>query len=112
MTKRYCLALDLKDNPTLIEEYEQYHAPGNAWPEITDSIREAGITEMEIYRIGNRLFMIMEVTEGFDFDQKAQMDADNPAVQKWEALMWKFQQPLPWAAAGEKWMIMDRIFSL
>lgn len=112
MTKRYCLALDLKDNPTLIEEYERYHAPGNAWPEITASIREAGITEMEIYRIGNRLFMIMEVTEWFDFDQKAKMDADNPAVQKWEELMWKFQQPLPWAAAGEKWMIMDRIFSL
>ncbi len=111
-TRRYCLALDLKDDPRLIAEYERFHAPGNVWPEVLDSIRESGIVDMEIYRLGHRLFMIMEVNESFDFAAKAAADAGNPKVQEWEALMWKFQQSLPWAGEGEKWMLMDKIFKL
>lgn len=111
-TEKYCLALDLKNDPVLIEEYKKYHAGGNAWPEITDSITGAGITDMEIYLTGNRLFMIMEVDETFDPEKKAQLDAGNPKVQEWENLMNKFQQVLPWAKEGEKWVQMDRIFKL
>lgn len=112
MKKKYCLALDLKDDPTLIKEYENYHAPENIWPEIQKSIRNSGITNMEIYRTGNRLFMIMEVDDSFDFERKSRMDASNPKVQEWEKLMWKFQQPLPWAKEGEKWILMNQIFEL
>ncbi|MFY0607575.1 MAG: L-rhamnose mutarotase [Cyclobacteriaceae bacterium] len=110
--KRYCLACDLKDDSTLMAEYKAYHAAGKAWPEITKSITDAGITDMEIYLIGNRMFMIMEVDESFDFDKKSRMDAENEKVQEWEELMWKYQQELPWAKNGEKWMMMDRIFKL
>lgn len=110
--KRYCLALDLTDDPALIAEYEQWHKSENAWPEIKSSILDSGITAMEIYRTGNRLFMIMEVTDNFSFEKKAQMDNDNVKVQEWEALMWKFQQPIAWAKPGEKWVLMDKIFSL
>jgi L-rhamnose mutarotase len=67
---------------------------------------------MEIYRTGNRLFMIMETDETFDGAKKAVADTANPIVQKWENLMWKFQQPLPWAKEGEKWIAMDKIFQL
>ena len=111
-TKRFCLALDLKNDKELIDAYKQYHAPENAWPEITKSIKEAGILDMEIYLTGNRLFMIMEVDDSFDPDKKAKMDATNPKVQEWEALMWKFQQALPWAKEGEKWIQMEQIFKL
>jgi L-rhamnose mutarotase len=110
--KRYALALDLKDDPELIEEYEQLHLAENAWPEVTKSILDAGIVNMEIYRLGNRLFMVMETTDDFDPEQKAEADAMNEVVQKWETLMWKFQQPLPWAKEGEKWIEMKRIFTL
>ncbi len=110
--KRYCLALDLIDDPALIAEYEHWHKKENTWPEITDSIKDAGITGMEIYRTGNRLFMIMDTTDSFDFDIKAEMDIENPKVQEWEQLMWKFQQPLSWAEPGEKWVLMDKIFRL
>lgn len=110
--KRYCLALDLKDDPALIAEYEHWHKSENAWPEIKKSIIDAGITGMEIYRTGNRLFMIMDTTDTFDFEQKAGMDAANPKVQEWEELMWKFQQPMTWAKPGEKWVLMDKIFQL
>ncbi|TDW97617.1 L-rhamnose mutarotase [Dinghuibacter silviterrae] len=108
--KRYCLAVDLKDNPELIREYEHLHE--EVWPEILESIRSAGILDMQIYRTGNRLFMIMETADNFSMDAKAAADKNNPAVQHWEDLMWTFQQPLPWAAPGEKWILMDNIFQL
>ena len=107
---RYCLALDLVDDQQLIEEYEAYHK--NVWPEIKDSITGAGISQMEIYRTGNRLFMIMETNADFSFDKKTVMDKENSKVQEWEALMWKFQLALPWAKPGQKWLVMDKIFSL
>ena len=108
--KRYCLALDLKEDAALIAEYEEYHR--NVWPEVLKSIKEAGIEQMEIYRTGNRLFMIMETNDDFSFEKKAAMDADNEKVQQWEQLMWKYQQRLPIAKPGEKWVLMEKIFSL
>jgi L-rhamnose mutarotase len=110
--KRYCLALDLKDDPALIAEYEYWHKNENTWPEVKQSIRAAGITQMEIYRTGNRLFMIMDTDDHFSFERKAVMDAANPRVQDWEQLMWKFQSALPWAKPGEKWIVMSNLFQL
>ena len=110
MTKRYCLTLDLKNDPALIAEYKRYHE--NIWPEITQSIRSAGIEEMEIYLLGTRMFMIMEVNEHFSFEAKARADLANPKVREWEELMWKFQQPLPGTKPGEKWLLMEGIFTL
>ena len=107
---RYCLALDLKDNEALIAEYEKMHQ--EVWPEIISSIKNADIQNLEIYRTGNRLFMILEAGADFSFEKKVAMDAANETVQKWEQLMWKYQQALPTAKPGEKWMMMDKIFSL
>lgn len=108
--RRFVLTLDLVDNAQLIAEYEKYHE--DIWPEITESIKSTGVLNMEIYRLSNRLFMIMEVEDDFSFEAKAKADADNPKVQEWEALMWKYQQALPMAKPGEKWLLMDKIFAL
>jgi L-rhamnose mutarotase len=110
MRRRFCLTLDLKDDPELIAEYKRYHE--NIWPEIADSIAGSGIEDMEIYLLGTRMFMIMEVNESFSFEAKARSDELNPKVQEWEKLMWRFQQALPQARAGEKWLLMERIFTL
>ena len=107
---RYCLALDLKDDPQLIAAYEEYHA--SVWPEIITSIKEAGIKNLEIYIVANRLFMIMEVGDDFSFEKKAAMDAKNEIVMQWEKLMWEYQQALPTSKPGEKWVLMKKIFSL
>ncbi|GAC1304101.1 MAG: L-rhamnose mutarotase [Mucilaginibacter sp.] len=107
---KYCLTLDLKDDPELIAEYERYHTA--IWPGIRKSITDSGITNMEIYRFDTRLFMIMETDESFSFDKKAQMDAANNEVQEWENLMLKYQQPLKNAPTGEKWVLMGKIFEL
>jgi L-rhamnose mutarotase len=106
--KRYYLALDLKDDPKLIEEYEAHHRA--VWPEILESIRQSGILKMEIYRVHNRLFMVMETADEFSFEQKAELDQDNAKVQEWEELMWKYQQAIPGAKPGEKWLILHQIF--
>jgi L-rhamnose mutarotase len=110
--KRYCLALDLKDDPQLIAEYEHWHQAENSWPEIRKSILDAEILDMQIYRTGNRLFMIMETSDDYEAKKKEAMDSLNPKVQEWEQLMWLFQQPLPWAKDGEKWVLMKQIFKL
>jgi L-rhamnose mutarotase len=112
VTNRYCFALDLKDEPALIEEYKKYHAPGEVWPEIIESIKQVGIENMEIFLVGNRLFMLMQVSDGFNPQAKAAADALNPKVQEWESLMATFQQSLPWAKPDQKWMPMEQIFSL
>lgn len=110
MTRRFCLTLDLKDDPKLIAEYKRYHT--QIWPEIAQSIKHSGIEEMEIYLLGTRMFMVMEVNETFSFETKAEADRLNPKVEEWEELMWTFQQALPQARPSEKWLLMERIFKL
>jgi len=109
---KYCLACDLIDDPELIAEYDRWHRDENKWPEIMKGITDSGITGMEIYRFGTRLFMMMETDDRFTFERKAAMDATNPKVHEWEQLMWKFQQAIPGSKPGEKWVLMDKIFKL
>lgn len=111
-SKRICYACDLVDNPELIELYKHYHSKDNIWHEITKSIKDSGVIDMEIYLISNRLFMIMEVNESYTQERKQIMDAANPKVREWEKLMWKFQQALPQAKEGEKWLPMEQIYKL
>ena len=108
--KKHCFALDLVDDAKLIEDYKVAHQ--KVWPEIIKSIKDSGIEDLEIYLVGNRLFMIMVVNDSFSFEQKNNMDANNLKVQEWETLMWNYQQALPMAKEGEKWMLMDKIFQL
>lgn len=108
--KRHCFVLDLIDDPELITEYEKYHE--KVWPEILESIHSSGITDMQIYRFQNRLFMIMDTCEHFSFKAKDKADNSNVKVQEWEKLMWKYQQALPGSKPGEKWQPAKRIFQL
>jgi L-rhamnose mutarotase len=108
--KRYCLALDLKEDEKMIKAYDDYHK--NVWPEIKESLSMAGILDMEIYRTSNRLFMIIQVSPAFSFERKAALDTANPKVQEWETLMSQFQKPLGWSKSGEKWLLMERVFKL
>lgn len=91
-------------------EYKKYHE--KIWPEIMTTIIDAGIEVLEIYCVENRMFMIMEVNESFSFEKKSKADSENPKVQEWETLMWKYQQALPTAKNGEKWMLMEKIYQL
>ncbi len=104
---RHCFALDLKNDPALIDEYIEHHR--NVWPEVIASFHEAGVRTVELYRIGTRLVMLFETDDTYSAERKAQIDA-HPRIQQWEQLMSKYQQPLPEAAPGQKWVEMDCIF--
>jgi len=110
--KTYCFALDLHDDPALIEEYKRYHRLENIWPEVLHCIRDKGVLSQEIYLAGNRLVLILKTADDFDLDAKAAADNANPEMRKWEELMWKFQKPLPHARPGEKWVRMEKIFEV
>ncbi|MBQ4828479.1 L-rhamnose mutarotase [Alteromonas sp. MMG017] len=110
--KRYCLALDLIDDPALIEQYLAFHTPDKAWPQITQNMREMGIVDMEIYHLGDRLFMIMETNEHYDPNAEPATPEGRAKSNEWEALMWQFQKPLPWAEEGQKWVEMNKIYDL
>lgn len=107
---RHCLTLDLKNDENAISEYKRYHV--KIWPEVKKSLLDAGIIDMEIYLTGTRLFMIMEVDDQFSLSAKAAADAANAKVQEWERLMEQFQQELPQSSPGQKWVVMEKIFSL
>ena len=108
--KRFCLALDLKNDPELIAAYERMHAPGAGWPSVRQNDLTAGVLDLQIYRTGTRMVMILETDDDFTFEKKAALDATNPQVGEWETLMWTYQQPLPGAGEGVKWVLMDQIF--
>jgi L-rhamnose mutarotase len=110
--KRFCLACDLKNDPELIAEYRKWHQPGGVWPEIINSIKEAGVLDMEIYLLGTRMVLIMETTEDFTPEHKATLDRNNPRVVEWENLMWRFQEAVPGVPEDQKWSPMERIFKL
>ena len=112
MSKRICLALDLVDDAALIAEYEAWHQPGRTPAPIIRSILDAGVDNMEIYRAGNRMFMIIEANDSYSSKSKAHADAANPDVQRWSALMRQFQQPVPAAGQGGTWIEMKRVFRL
>lgn len=108
--KRYCQAIDLKDDPELIAEYEEYHK--KIWPEIVDHLKSLGIEKMEIWRVGTRLFMIMDVNELYDPLLAEEMSLKSKINQEWETLMSKYQRVTPWVKNNQKWCEMVQIFNL
>lgn len=108
---RYALALDLVDDVRRIADYEKAHE--SIWPEVRVHLHEQGVLDMEIYRLGTRLFMVMEVDSAvYNAERMAQASLDNPTIVRWETLMWTYQVPTPWTPAGEKWAPMTKIFDL
>jgi L-rhamnose mutarotase len=110
---RRCFAVDLHDDPELIAAYRRWHEPGGPPPAVNAAIRADGVESLEIWLVGDRMFMIMEV----DTDRapspelKLARDAANPDVVAWEKLMGSFQKSLPFAP-GQTWVEMEQIYSL
>lgn len=104
--------MDLRNDPELIAEYRRRHAEGAVWPEIIAGIREVGITRMDIFLLGTRLVMILEVPEAVDLDQAMTRLATLPRQQEWEDFMSVFQNSEPGASSADKWQEMEQIFHL
>ena len=110
--RRYVYALDLVEEPSKIAEYEAWHRADRIWPSVVASLKNSGLANAELFRTGNRLVLIIDAPDDFSPESKAAADAQDPDVQAWETLMWNYQRALPWARPGEKWILLDSIFSL
>ena len=110
--KRFCKTMTLRNDTQLIEAYKKVHAPGAVWPEITKGMRDVGISDMEIYLSGNRLFMIMETVPDFDHDKAMATLAKKPRQSEWETYVSKFQNTSANATAEEKWQLLERIYKM
>lgn len=109
--KHFGLTLNLKDDPHIIEQYKAYHR--QVWPEVTKSLRDVGITKMNIYLLGRRLFMTLETLDNFepkrDFSRYLELQ---PRCKEWDKLMRTFQEPVLEAKPGEWWAMMEAVFEL
>ena len=110
--RRYCKALTLTDDSQLIADYERAHHPDHFWPEITQGMKDVGILNMEIYRYGTVLFMIMDTVPNFDHDRTMQELATKPRQSEWEAYVAQFQQTDANASAKDKWQLLNRIYKM
>ena len=106
--KRYCQTLELRDDPEMIEQYCEVHR--HVWPEIIEGQRQVGILDMQIFRRGRRLFMIMDTVDDFDFVKDNARLATLPRQAEWEAYVAQFQGADPNAPSTDKWQLMERIF--
>jgi len=108
---RHVRAIDLKDDPGIVESYKAHHR--RVWPEVLRSLRRSGIADLRIYLLERRLVMVVDMADGLDFTRAfAQHVASHPRVAEWEALMKSMQQPAPGSAAGEWWAVMQPVFDL
>ena len=110
--RHHVLLCDLVDDPEAIAAYDRWHQHGNVPPAVLASIRNAGIREMAIHRVDNRLVMVIETDEGFDAAARASADAASPDVLAWERLMDIYQRPLGSTAGDPKWSSALPIFRL
>ena len=110
--KRYCKSLTLKNDPVLIKKYKEVHAAGKAWSEITQGMKDVGIIDMEIYILGNQLFMIMDTIADFDHQKAMTELATKPLQSEWEEHVSEFQNSDADATADSKWQLMERIYEM
>ncbi|MHC5114244.1 MAG: L-rhamnose mutarotase [Planctomycetota bacterium] len=108
--KSYAQALDLKDDPELIEAYRQHHR--HVWPEVIEALKTIGIVRMRIFLLGTRLFMYFEAPDDFDPARDFQNYTATNRAREWDDLMRTFQRKLPEAAPGDWWAPMEPVFDL
>lgn len=106
--KRYCQTLTLVDDEEMIAKYVEAHA--HVWPEVIEGQRAVGIFDMQIYRLGSKLFMICDTVDDFDWNRDMARLANLPRQAEWEAYVAQFQGCDPNAPSSEKWQMMERIF--
>jgi len=103
--------VNLKDGPGVVETYTRHHR--EVWPEVQASLRQVGVRQMDIYLLGRRLVMVVEMSDGLDYRTAfASHRSSSRRVAEWEHLMKSLQAPPDEAQAGEWWAVMEQVFHL
>ena len=109
--ERHVFTLNLKDDPAIVDAYRRHHRA--VWPEVQASLRRVGVEQMDIYLLGRRLVMVVEMRDGRDYRDAFRAHASSSQrVAEWERLMKSLQEPAAEAGAGEWWAVMEPVFHL
>ena len=109
--ERHVFTLNLKDDPAIVDAYRRHHRA--VWPEVQASLRRVGVEQMDIYLLGRRLVMVVEMRDGLDYRDAFRAHASSSQrVAEWERLMKSLQEPAAEAGAGEWWAVMEPVFHL
>jgi L-rhamnose mutarotase len=108
---RHVFTVNLKNEPGIVETYTRHHR--EVWPEVQASLRHVGVQQMDIYLLGRRLVMVVEMQDGLDYRAAFESHASSSQrVAEWERLMKSLQEPPAEARTGEWWAFMDPVFHL
>lgn len=108
---QHVLLVHLRDDPHAIAAYREHHQ--RVWPEVVESLRRAGVEQMEIHVLGRTAVMIVEVADDAEIHRVfAAHRASSARVAEWEQLMKSLQEPSPDAPPGEWWARMEPVFRL
>jgi len=111
MSRRHVFTVNLKDDPGIFEAYARHHR--EVWPEVQASLRQVGVQQMDVYLLGRRLVMVVEMRDGIDYRTAFKSHASSSQrVAEWERLMRSLQEPPAEARAGEWWAAMEPVFHL
>ncbi len=101
---------DLVNDSALIRSYDSLHSKTGVWPELKKANLASGIHEVKIYRVNNRLFMMVTVPADADL---AKVDSlylgSDKKIKVWNDMMANFQRALPGMDTTRKWSSMELI---
>lgn len=104
------MTTELINDSAAIKQYEFYHSKAGVWPEIGEANKVSGISEVKIYRYGNRLVLLMTYPENTD---RHKMDSLYTSVGEkvtlWGKIMSNYQRSLPGVDTTQKWVEMKLI---
>ncbi len=108
---RHVFTVNLKDDSESVEAYTRYHRA--VWPEVQASLKRVGVQQMDIYLLGHRLVMVVEMRDGLDYRTAFKSHvSSSQRVAEWERLMTSLFEPPADAHAGEWWALMDPVFHM
>jgi hypothetical protein len=105
------LTANLVADPKMQQEYLDYHATQfEKWPELSRGFCNADFQQLLIFRNGRQLILVISIPKGESLDKlNPRTTENNPRVNEWNKLMGKYQEGLPGAGAGVKWVFLERI---
>jgi L-rhamnose mutarotase len=108
--KHFGLTLCLQPDAAKIAAYREYHQ--KVWPEVTARLRECGVQQMQIFLLGERLFMYLVTDDDFDPSRDFVRINEDPGSARWNAMMAELQARAPEANSDQWWAPMELVFDL
>ncbi|MEP6930022.1 MAG: right-handed parallel beta-helix repeat-containing protein [Flavobacterium sp.] len=107
------LTANLVDDAKLQKEYVEYHKTQfEKWPEIAKGFCNADFQQLQVFKNGRQLMLIISIPKGESLDQlNPKTTQNNPRVDDWNNLMKKYQTGIEGAKPDETWIFLNKVES-